>query len=78
MKVGSIVLWRDAKFGHNRAWTVEAICLGAEGQEGLIRLRSMFEKPGVDELGQRYETVMVPEVLLRGVEVFEPREAVAA
>jgi len=78
MKVGSIVLWRDAKFGHNRAWTVEAVCLGGEGQEGLIRLRSMFERPGVDEDGTRHETVVVPEVLLRGVEVFEPREAAAA
>lgn len=78
MQVGSIVLWRDAKFGVNRAWTVEAICLGADGQESLVRLRSMFMKPGVDEDGVHHETVVVPEVLIRNLEVFEPRQAAAA
>lgn len=78
MQVGSIVLWRDAKFGVNRAWTIEAVLLGAEGQESLVRLRSMFMRPGIDEDGVTHETVVVPEVLIRNLEVFEPRRAAAA
>lgn len=78
MKVGSIVLWRDAKFGVNRAWTVEACLYGAEGHESLIRLRSMFEKPGHDENGAVYETVLVPEPLVRNLEIFEPANSNAA
>jgi len=78
MQVGSIVLWRDTKFGVNRAWTIEAVMLGGEGQESLVRLRSMFMRPGIDENGVTHETVVVPEVLLRNLEIFEPRQAAAA
>lgn len=70
MTVGDIILWRDKKFGANRAWEVEAVLLGAEGVEGLVRLRPMFWKPGMDENGQRQETVLVPECLLRDLEHF--------
>jgi hypothetical protein len=71
--VGDIVMWRDKKFGHNRAWEVESILLGAEGVEGLIRLRPMFYKGGSDENGNRQETVLVPECLLRDLEWFAKR-----
>jgi hypothetical protein len=71
--VGDILLWRDKKFGHNRAWEVESILLGAEGVEGLIRLRPMFYKGGSDEDGNRQETVLVPECLLRDCEWFAKR-----
>jgi hypothetical protein len=71
--VGDILLWRDAKLGHNRMWEVESILLGAEGVEGLVRLRPMFHKPGMDEDGKRHETVLVPECLLRDLEWFAKR-----
>lgn len=69
MKPGDMIVWRDKKFGVNRAWQVEAFLLGALEHESLVRLRPMFEKPGMDEDGNRQETVLVPEVLLRGLEV---------
>lgn len=75
MNVGSIVLWRDAKSGQTRAWQVEACLYGAEGQESLIRLRTMFQKPGRDEDGAYHDTVLVPEPLLRGLETFSRVEA---
>jgi len=78
MQIGSIVLWRDARFGVNRAWTIEAVLLGGEGQESLVRLRSMFMRPGVDEDGKTHDTVVVPEVLIRNLEIFEPRQVAAA
>ena len=28
---GDLLIWRDAKFGHNRIWEVEAVLLGGEG-----------------------------------------------
>lgn len=71
MKPGDMILWRDNKFGVNRAWKVEACLLGALEHESLVRLRPMFEKPGMDEDGNRQETVLVPEVLLRGLELID-------
>ena len=71
--VGDIVLWRDKQFGHNRAWEVEAVLLGAEGVESLVRLRPMFLKGGSDEHGNRQETTLVPECLLRDLEWFAKR-----
>jgi hypothetical protein len=78
MNVGDMVLWRDKKFGHHRAWEIEAVLLGAEGAEGLVRMRPMFLKGGMDEDGQRHETVLVPECLLRDLECFEKRTAATA
>jgi hypothetical protein len=71
MKPGDMILWRDAKFGVNRVWRIESVLLGALEHESLIRLTPMFEKPGSDEHGNRQETVLVPEVLLRGLEVID-------
>jgi len=71
MKPGDMILWRDKSFGVNRAWRVESILLGALAHESLVRLTPMFEKPGSDEDGNRQETVLVPEVLLRGLEVID-------
>lgn len=75
--VGDILLWRDREFGVNRAWEVDAILLGAEGHESLVRLRSMFMKPGHDESGDVQATVLVPECLLRGLESFAKLQAAA-
>lgn len=70
MQVGDFLLWRDEQFGHHRAWKVEAVLLGTEHTEGLIELRPMFKGPGLDTDGTRRETVLVPEVLTRGLARF--------
>lgn len=67
MQVGDFLLWRDEKFGHHRAWKVEAVLLGTEDTEGLVELRPMFKAPGMDADGKRCETVLVPEVLTRNL-----------
>lgn len=71
MKPFDIIIWHDEKFGHHRVWEIEAICLGGEGQEGLVRLRSLTEKPGFDENGIKHKTTLVPEPLLRDMPVYE-------
>lgn len=77
--VGDLLIWRDRKFGHNRVWEVEAVLLGGEGVDGLIRLRPMFDAlMAADEDGKRHETVLVPECLLRGLEWFAKRPLHAA
>lgn len=75
MNVGDIILWRDKQFGVNRAWEIEAVLMGAEHAESLVRIRPMFMRPGADENGNRHETLLVPECLLRGLESFEKRAA---
>lgn len=67
MTVGDILLWRDDKFGVHRAWRIEAVLLGGQDQEGLIELRPMFMRPGIDTDGKARETTLVPEVLTRGL-----------
>jgi hypothetical protein len=72
--VGDLLMWRDAKFGHDRVWKVEAILLGAEGVDGMVRLRPIFDAPmAQDENGNRPETLLVPECLLRSLEWFAHR-----
>lgn len=72
MKPGDIVMWRDEQFGHHRFWEIQAICLGAEKQEGLVRLVSLTENAGRDEHGEKHLTTVVPEVLLRNVTIYTP------
>ncbi|MFG6591266.1 hypothetical protein [Sulfitobacter sp. 1A12157] len=67
MNVGSIIFWRDNKFGHHRFWEVRSILLGAEGQESLIGIRSLNYEPGTDETGSPIPELMVPECLIRGL-----------
>lgn len=75
--VGDILLWRDEKFGRHRAWRVVSVLLGAENQESLIEMESMFERPGFDTDGKRIVTVLVPEVLTRHLTIFG-RDSLAA
>lgn len=77
MNTGDLIVWRDEKFGHHRFWRVEGIYLGAEGQESLIELRSMTERPGASGAG-RHETTCVPEPLLRNATVYTPGPRPAA
>lgn len=70
MKPGDILLWRDEKFGVHRAWKVLSVLLGGEKSESLIEMQAMFETPGHDVTGKPVPTVLVPEVLTRGLTIF--------
>jgi hypothetical protein len=70
MTVGDILLWKDEQFGRHRAWRVLSVILGAEQHEGLVELEPMFERPGNNADGKPQPTVLVPEVLTRGLTVF--------
>ncbi len=72
MKVNDIVFWQDDEFGRHRFWKIEAVCLGADGHESLVRLRSLTERPGLDDDGVRHETTVVPEPLLRFLTIYTP------
>ncbi|SDQ98630.1 hypothetical protein SAMN05519103_00313 [Rhizobiales bacterium GAS113] len=73
MKPGDIVFWRDDKFGHHRFWEILGVFLGAEGQEGVIELKSLNYRPAHSHVARVHETTFVPEPLLRkGVTVYTP------
>lgn len=74
MQVGSILIYRDDKFGINRYWEVLGIYLGGETEESLIELRSISEKPGHDGDTLR-PTTFVPECLTRHLELAESVDA---
>lgn len=67
MAPGDIVVWKDAKFGHHRIWTIESFLYGSTKQESLVRLTSLSHSAGNDENGQEQSSVLVPEVLIRGL-----------
>jgi hypothetical protein len=77
MKVGDIVMWRDRKFGHNRFWEIEGVFLGGLGQEGVIELRSLSERPAHSGTAREHPTTFVPEPLLRNADFFTPASAPA-
>lgn len=60
LKVGDTVRDKTGKYW----WEVEAICLGAIGQESLVQLRSITQYPGVDTEGKAYFSTWVPEPLV--------------
>lgn len=72
MKPNDIVYFEDKKFGHHRFWRVEGVFLGAEGQESLVELRSLTERPGTSHTYHAHPTTFVPEPILRGLAVFTP------
>lgn len=72
MKPGDIVMWRDEKFGVHRFWQIEGVHLGGEGQEGLIEIRNLMEKPGVSGPSGQHPTTFVPEPLLRNALIYTP------
>ena len=80
MQVGDLIMYGDANYGHNRFWEVRSVCLGAVGQQGLIELKSLNEKPGRDTEGIRHDTTWVPECLIRDAKTYRymNREAVGA
>ncbi len=72
MKPGDIVMWKDTAFGKHRFWKIEGVYLGCEGQESLIEIRNLTEKPGVPGRTGNAETTFVPEPLLRDQMIYTP------
>lgn len=72
MKPGDIVFWRDDKFGHHRFWEIQGVYLGCQGQESLVELKNLTERPGVPGLTGKATTTFVPEPLLRNVTIYTP------
>ena len=72
MSPGDLIFWRDEKFGKHRFWQIEGVYLGCEGQEGLVELRNLFEKPGVPGLTGNAATTFVPEPLVRNMPLYAP------
>lgn len=70
MKPGDIVLWRDDKYGHHRFWEIQGVFHGGLGQESVIELKSLTERPANSGLTQEHPTTFVPEPLLRKAEIF--------
>lgn len=71
MKPGDIVKWHDEKFGKHRFWQIEGVFLGAEGQESVVELRNLQERPGTSD-AITHETTIVPEPLLRDCMIYTP------
>lgn len=76
MKPGDIVFFEDTKFGFHRFWVITACCYGSIGQESLIRMRSLSERPGTDENLAQHEIVTVPEPMVRGLRVFSQEDGI--
>lgn len=72
MQPRDILMFRDERFGHHRFWEIQSICLGALGQESLIELKPLSQTPGRDTEGSYLKTTWVPELLIRGHEIFTP------
>ena len=71
MQTGDIIFYRDTKFGHHRFYEVQGVFLGGVGQESLVELKSLTEKPGlVTADGVLMPTSFVPEPLLRSWTVY--------
>lgn len=62
---GDIYQHSDRVMGQRRFYEVTAVCLGALGQVGLIGIKPLSEKPGVDTEGKVHETMWVPDPLFR-------------
>lgn len=65
MKPGDLVFWKDEKTGNHRFWEILGVYLGCVGQEGLVELKNLCEKPGVPWRTGGAETTFVPEPLIR-------------
>lgn len=74
MKPNDIVHDLDPNTGAHLFWKVVTIYPGEIGQESLVRLVSMSQRPMVDEDGHTHDTVLVPtSILMRAnLEVFAP------
>lgn len=74
MAPGDIIVFSPARVGAARFYKVLGVFLGAEGQESLVELVSMTERPGSVPGKQTMHTTFVPEPLLRNCTVYT-REA---
>ncbi len=69
MMPGHLLEYRCPKFGLVFQWRVLGIYLGSERQEGLVEVETVFLAPGSDSQGKKYERMMVPEPMTRGLTV---------
>lgn len=72
MKPGDILVWKDQKFGIDRRWRVVGVFHGALGQESLIEMENITERPGWTGEWEWHPRVFVPEVLTRDLTVEPP------
>lgn len=72
MKPNDIVYFEDKQFGHHRFWRIEGVFLGALGQESLVELRSLTERPGHTYGSVVHPTTLVPEPMLRRFTIYTP------
>jgi hypothetical protein len=75
VKPGDIIMYRDMVWGkHHRFYEIEGVHLGATGEVGLIRLRSLTETPGHGADGKLIDQIYVPEPLLRNATLFSRQD----
>lgn len=72
---GDVLFARGAAGGRILMWEVRSVSIGAVGVEGLVELRSLSERPGMDVDGALHVTTWVPEALLRGMTVYTRLQA---
>jgi len=73
MSPKDIVMYRDDRFGCHRFWEVQSVCLGGLGQEDVIELLNLTEKPAFHPSENVVlKTTFVPEPLLRGALIYTP------
>lgn len=67
MQPGDFVFSLDEATSLLKLWEIKGVFLGAEGQESLVQLQSLMDRPG--EWGEavgKVKRTLVPEMLVRG------------
>lgn len=72
MMPGDLLEYRCPEFGVVFQWRVFGIYLGASGQESLVEVGPVHQKPGTDSLNREHARMMVPEPMTRSLTVFRP------
>lgn len=74
MKPGDIIFKEDPLFGHHTFYEIEAVLLGAENQESVVKIRSLSRRPASLVGENDMIWMFVPEPLVRGL-IFTPARA---
>ena len=74
IKPGDLLEYRCPKFGIVWQWRVHSVHLGAERQESLIEVQSVWAAPGTNHHDVLYRT-WVPEPMTRNLTIVRPQEA---
>lgn len=71
IQIDDLIFWEDVVNNkYHRLWVVKGVYIGCLGQESLVELQNLFEKPGVPGLTGEKMTTFVPEPLLRNAQVY--------